>query len=487
MVSESNGFIRESYFAGNDRGIVVHIQDLHCNYDAQISIYNIINELIDRYGLSLVTIEGCFGKLETAPFSRYPDEEIKEEVAKYFIKTGELDGAALAHIMKKSGFSFWGVDDKNLYTENVAAYKVSMDTKDINERYYNNMSSILESFKAKVYSPQLKELDSKMQGYKKEKVEFSDYVNYLNGLMERYNIKKEDFPNFIKLTKVLNMEKAIDFVEVDNQRSAYMDTLSKELNKEELSALLEKSLHFKTAKITAADFYSYLETISQKEGITKIADTYPQLAKYIEYIKLYSEIDNTALFKEIETIENIIKEKLFTTDIQRKVDGLSRILDTINDLFNLKLTKETLQYYRDHRREVSVSSFINFITENAPKYGIRYNLDPAYRSIDAQLPSLEKFYQLAEERDNILVSNTIDKMKQERANIAVLVSGGFHTDGITKLLKEKELSYVVVTPKVNKLDDNNPYTRVLLGEKNEFDVFYDTFMEMKKKQAKQPL
>jgi hypothetical protein len=480
MVSENNGSIRDSYFAGNNKGIIIHIQDLHCNFDAQMSIYNIINELIDKYGLNLVTVEGCFGKLETAPFSNYPDEAIKEKVAKYFIKTGEVDGAAFAHIMKKSGFAFWGADDKNLYEENVAAYRVSIETKEQNKRYYDNMSSILEQFKQKAYSPQLKEFDSKMNAYKKEELEFSDYVAYLNGIMDKQGLNKQGYPNLEKLTKVLGIEKDIDFVEVDNQRSEYMDKLNKELSKGDLAALLDKSLYFKVGKITAADFYSYLEGISQKEGVTKIADNYPQLARYIEYIKLYSEIDNITLFKEIESIEAAIKDKLFRDDTQRKIDSLSRILEVVNDLFNLKLTKETLQYYRDHRREAAVSNLINFITETAPKYGVRYNLDPAYRSIDAQLPSLERFYQLAEERDGILVSNTIDKMAQEKANIAVLVSGGFHTDGIIKLLKERELSYVVITPKVNKLDEDNPYTRVLLGEKNEFDKFYDAYMEMKK-------
>ena len=68
-------------------------------------------------------------------------------------------------------------------------------------------------------------------------------------------------------------------------------------------------------------------------------------------------------------------------------------------------------------------------------------------------------------------------MRQEKADVAVLVSGGFHTDGITELLKDKNLSYVVITPKVDRLQEDNPYQSVLLGGENEFDIFYETLLK----------
>ena len=342
------------------------------------------------------------------------------------------------------------------------------------------MRSILDMFKSKVYSKELKELDDNIQAYKKEELGFSEYITYLNGLLDKYGVGREDSPNFVKLTDVLRKETDIDFVEVDNQRSIYMDILSRELDKDSLSELLDKSLYFKTGKISPLAFYSYLETLSLRDDTPPMAEEYSQLARYIEYIKLYSSIENIALFKEIEAMEKALKEKLFTSGIQRKIDSLSYNLEVLNDLFNLKLTKETLQYYRDNRKQFLTSNIINFISENGPKYGIKYKLDPSFRNIDVQLPGLEKFYQLAEERDSVLVSNTIDKMRQERAKLAVLVSGGFHTQGITKLLKDKQISYVVVTPKVSKLQEDNPYTQALLGGKNEFDRFYDMITKNKK-------
>lgn len=471
MVSESNGTIRDSYFVGGNNGIVVHIQDLHCNYDAQISVYNIINELIDKYHLDLVSIEGSIGQLETAPYSKRPNDKIKESVAKYFVKRGQLDGAGLAHMMKHSGFTFWGADDAKLHQKNVEAYKASLQGQADNERYYNNMKEILEKLKFKAYSKELLELDKKIYAYKTEDLDFTSYISYINKLFSKYNFKNEDYPDFTRLTQVLEKEADIDFLEVDNQRSEYIDFLSDKLDKDNLSELLDKSLFFKTGKISALVFYSFLEDISSKDSALSMEEDYSGLAKYIDYIKQYSQIDNITLFKEIDVIEKNLKSKLFTDDSQREIDRLSYTLDILKDLFALKLTKETLQYYRDNRREFTPSYIINFISDAAGRYKVQYKLDPSFRKIAAKLPDMERFYSIAEERDGVLVYNTLDQMRKRKADIAVLVSGGFHTDGITKLLKEKQVSYIVVTPKVEKLQQDNPYKSVLLGEDTEFEKF----------------
>ncbi len=471
MVSEVNGTIKESYFAGANSGIIVHIQDLHCNYDAQISIYKIIDELVDKYHLDFVSIEGCVGELETAPYSKRPNDEIKEFVTDYFVRTGQLDGAGLAHMMRHSGFKFWGADDAKLHEKNVKAYKASLEGRADNERYYNNIRGILERIKQKAYPKSLLELDRNIRAYKQESMDFSEYSSYLNNLMQEQGLHAKEYPNFIKLVDVLGKEKEIDFIGVDTQRSEYIDFLSDKLDEKDLSELLDKSLFFKTKKISALEFYSFLKSISEKNSELSMKESYPDLYRYIDYIKLYSEIDNTALFDEIDKIEETAKEKLFKNEIQRKIDRLSGTLDVLRDLFSLKLTKKTLQYYRDNKREFSPAYVINFLSDTAKRYNVEYKLDPAFRKVAEKMPDIETFYKIAEERDSVLAYNTLSQMNNNRSDMGVLVTGGFHTDGITRLLKDKKVSYIVVTPKVDKLYPDNPYKSVLLGEETEFERF----------------
>ena len=58
----------------------------------------------------------------------------------------------------------------------------------------------------------------------------------------------------------------------------------------------------------------------------------------------------------------------------------------------------------------------------------------AEKSIDSALA----FYKAALERDNILIENALRKMEEENTSSSVMLSGGFHTMGITRILKEKQ-------------------------------------------------
>ncbi|UCH11975.1 MAG: hypothetical protein JSW18_03910 [Candidatus Omnitrophota bacterium] len=468
-IPDNFGTIKDKYINNYSDLLIVHIQDLHCNYDAQQSIYKMLDKLVNEHDFKLVTVEGSVGRLETAPFSNYPDEEIKAKVARYFVKRGRIDGAAYAHIMNKSSFAFWGADNTTLYKQNAEAFRGSLDTRAENNAFCGNIKSILGKFKQKAYNKKLLMLDNQIQAYKNEEVSFGEFAVYLNGLIAGYKIEKENWRNFNKLIMVLELEKDIDFTLVDTQRSKCIEKLSKRLKDENLSKLLDMSLHFKTADIGAVEFYSYLKEVVDNASRVNFED-YPELGKYIDYILVYNDIKHMGLFEEINRIQDAIKNKQFMREIERDIDRLSKNIEVLKNLANLKLTTKTLDYYRKNRSQFLASNFINFITENAPKYRIKYTINPAFRKIDARLPDLEKFYSLALERDKILVDNTVNKMNQINIKQAILVAGGFHTEGIIDALKKKGISYLVVTPKVNELDEeNNPYISVLMNERTPFE------------------
>ena len=53
------------------------------------------------------------------------------------------------------------------------------------------------------------------------------------------------------------------------------------------------------------------------------------------------------------------------------------------------------------------------------------------------------------------------RMEEEKANLAIIVTGGFHTDGIDNLLRTNKISYAVVTPLVTKEYNEQIYYDVL--------------------------
>ncbi|MBI4398703.1 MAG: hypothetical protein HY586_06220, partial [Candidatus Omnitrophica bacterium] len=65
---------------------------------------------------------------------------------------------------------------------------------------------------------------------------------------------------------------------------------------------------------------------------------------------------------------------------------------------------------------------------------------------DPRLTTALEFYRTAERRNDVLVRNTLQKMRGRRRGNAVLIAGGFHTEGLVKRFREKKISYSVITP-----------------------------------------
>ncbi|MEK7249835.1 MAG: hypothetical protein AAB209_05360, partial [Bacteroidota bacterium] len=77
----------------------------------------------------------------------------------------------------------------------------------------------------------------------------------------------------------MEIEKGIDFAEVEKERADVIDLLSKKLNQNDLSELLNKSVDFKAGKITQGQYHSYLKDIMAKSKIGM--KEYPNLDKYV--------------------------------------------------------------------------------------------------------------------------------------------------------------------------------------------------------------
>ncbi|MFC1570833.1 hypothetical protein ACFL4E_03520 [Candidatus Omnitrophota bacterium] len=85
----------KSSFNGDAGKMVVHIQDAHCNFEAQSNINKMLDQLTKECGINVISVEGAEGIVDTAWFKAFPDAEIRKEVATYFMKKGEITGAEL--------------------------------------------------------------------------------------------------------------------------------------------------------------------------------------------------------------------------------------------------------------------------------------------------------------------------------------------------------------------------------------------------------
>src|SRR5262249_55954206 len=78
------------------------------------------------------------------------------------------------------------------------------------------------------------------------------------------------------------------------------------------------------------------------------------------------------------------------------------------------------------------------------------------------LKSALRFYELAFKRDQVMASAVIASVaKQSRM---IVISGGFHTDGIKAHLKQAGISYLLITPRIQNVSSSDLYLKVMRGD-----------------------
>ena len=453
----------KSKYSGETGKVIVHIQDAHCNYEAQSNINKMLDQLTRECGIEMISVEGAEGLVDTAWFRAFPDAEIRKEVANYFMKKGEITGAEFFSITSDYEGTIFGAETKDYYIKNLKAFTEVYPHKEAIEKYLKDTQVVTNRLKSMIYPPRLKALDAKIRGFAGKEVELSDYAAYLQKMLKKYRIQEAKHPNLKKLFQTLEYEDKIDFDIVDKERSKYIDTLAKKMSKDQMTELVTQSIKFKKGHIKAVNFYSYLRDLAKEYKIDMVNE-YPNLFYYYIYTKLYDGINNEGLFREIDIVERELKGKLFKNDTQRQLDKFATMIDMYIALANIELTNEDYELFQVYSSESSIEDVMGFFNGLVNKYNLNFDLGDIPLQITNQLPNMVAFYEVAMKRDKALIDNTLNQMDQDGKDRCVLIAGGFHTKGIKNLLEEQGVSYVVVTPKITK-DVETPYIKVLTNQR----------------------
>jgi len=292
-----------------------------------------------------------------------------------------------------------------------------------------------------------KSLINKRTFFYDKKIEIDEYLRYLALLSDSYNIDLTIHKNLRKLIAVIKQEKNIDFKKSNSERIELIDELSKRLSSLELETFVKKTSQFKNEEIKAREFYSYLLKKAETTGISA-KKAFPNLLKYRKYIETYETLNSHNLFSEIEALEEELFSELCENKAQKELCTLSKNLAILNKLFNVTLTS---QEYKDYSLSFSPSLSSPHKRESHEKIP----------TLNTYKTKMEEFYTLAFKRDSAFLRNIKDGLKDK--DKLIVVTGGFHTENLKMLLKEKGYSYFSIMPKLDKKDEENPYFKLLSG------------------------
>jgi len=470
-IPETIGKVMEAYESPSSKRLVAYVQDLHCNPEASFNLASILEILVKDYDLNLVCSEGAEGEVDTSAVSGFPDPAAKEKVAKLFVNSGELTGEEYLSITKYPKLPIWGIEKKDIYLENISEFNKIMEFNSDSVAFINKTTDVLKSLKPKIYTSKILELDNKYIEYEEIELDATSYLDYLIKISPRAN----NYKNISLFMESLSIEKQMDQKKIVNQSqdllNSLMSALKPEDNKLEMEILVSKASLFKDKKISSYSFYSYLSELAMKYLKDK-SSGYPDLFEYSDYLNKLNSLNSATLYQEIDELTYETMDLLSDNSGQKTLTKALRDIKILQKLFNLEVSNEEYSYYLEKKDEFKTSFFKAAITDLMNNAGLLEKADyidfnPAL--IDSHLPELEHFYDLSYKRDIEMSKNAIKKIEEMNSKVSAIVTGGFHTQGITKALKENGYSYVVISPYAKTGIDEENYRFLLSGKRKSIE------------------
>jgi len=415
--------------------LIVHIQDVHKNIEAQKNIGGALAALMTDRRVSLLALEGAFGTIDLKRLAAFPRQDVVRAVADSFLSENKMSGAArAAYLTARAGQDVVGVDDPLHYEANVRAYKESAPLGPAVSKEIERRQTDLERRKAAVFNPPLKMFDARVQAYRRGETSLGVYVRDVLCDADLTGVRQA--PLFLQ---ALAAERELDMAVVERERSSMLRDLAEKISESERSSLIEEALAARSGATRQVDFYTALERRCRRAGID--GARFPAMKRYAAYLDLAERIDGESLFQELTQLESAAYRRLARTDSERALIAQSHLSNLTEKLVAFSLTRDEWDDYSSPRQ--------------ASSPGL------------AGTAAFENFYREAQARDKAMAENFLAAAKVGRRDILVLVTGGFHSTGIDRALVKAGYQVAVFVPKLTKVeaDAGSAYLNVFTQEK----------------------
>lgn len=434
------------------KDIIVNIQDLHCHGETQRNIAAILKSF-EKYGFDKIYLEGAVENVSTQNFISLRETDLGKLVIEDLVDNGALSGAEYYSVKAGKADIIKPLDKSGPYFENIMLLGSILDGQDLLAGDIKGLKNDIEAIKKNYYNADLLRLDNNTRKFSQGKIPAKKYYLLLSKLSDKASININAYSNIEKYINLIG-GKGIDYQKVSDELKVFVNVLKENIPYGVYNELSRKSSDFSNVN----EIMPVLMALSDKYGI---CGTYKlnHLNTFFTYLKNNEELNLLNFITEEDRLIYDIGISLSQTKYEREVVFLDRFVKVLEDFFTAKITSGDYKYY--------LNNYARF-EETANKY---LGADNIYlQALKKNVALFDTYHKNNIKRDNIFISllscsderlssgnasaNDFSELKsimdalKNGANIKIVITGGFHSEGLKKHLAESKTSLVIVTPNV---------------------------------------
>ncbi len=446
---------------GNSGKLIIHIQDAHANFSGQQSLANTLDYYLSNYHIPLVFVEGGDGDVGLSDIRRTASLDAWGVVAKRFLYEGIISGEEYVNLTQEYNFSLIGIEDMSVYFDSLNIYADIAKTRQRSLDYLHRIQVAVNKLRNHSYPRELIDYEEA----KKKRDLVSGFSNQdFDNLLVLANTTKINFLDFREISRFIELrdfEQRIDFGKLNSDQAKLLDALGKRGSSKKVNEFMtefNKAPRNQMSQLVLLERLTYsLQTI----GVD--VNSYPDFMGYRQYLKLFSLLDMDNLLKEFEQLEEVVYQTLLSSETAKKVHAISRYLKILENAYQIKMTSREFDVFMANANNFSTDAYQSFVNSELYDLGFVEDMIVYDDILENSQSDLFDFYKSVNVRDDIFVQKAISQMQSNGASVSFLIAGGYHTQNLTKLLKEQDISYVVLTPIVDSTTDSIRYEKLLLS------------------------
>jgi hypothetical protein len=455
--------LREIHSVPGGRGIfIIHIQDPHSNLSGQQNLAAAIDRIMTRYGVSLILSEGGADDCSLTDLKKIAPPEVWKRLAKSYLMDGKITGEEYLNLTSDHPMKIMGLEDIMLYLKSVQKYADLADKRAEILEYLKLIRRAVSKLKKRLYPAELalyeekKERDGPANGG-----QFESGFRALMELAQSRKIDLSEFPNVMKLIELQLKEKLINFELANLEQADLVEELSKRGGADDLKAFLQKSGRMKGEKASQFTYFQNTLNIAQDKGV--LMTKYPNLVRYGEYLRDFSDLDLDQILEELAAAEDKVVLSFLTTEDQKLIRAIDRYTVLLQTAYNIQMSTSEFALFKANEPDFGTLPYLAFVNRKLAEAGYFGDLIPYKDLIEKGKEALEAFYESVTQRDFAFLKNAERILKEEGQKVAVLISGGYHTPHLKKLFREKGYAYAVLTPTVTSETNQAKYEKLLIS------------------------
>ncbi|MDR2192225.1 MAG: hypothetical protein LBO62_05050, partial [Endomicrobium sp.] len=435
---------------------VINIQDLHCHAEVQKNIASIIEILQKNGNIAAVFTEGGYGKIDLSVYGAIKDADLKETFIENLLSQGRLTGSEYFALKRNLETPLYGLDEQETHLLNLERL-AEITLKE--ERYLQVLSKVkseIEYLQNKYLSKENKKLNKLVEKHRQGEISsrkyyalLCKYIEKVNAAGERYNplltVSLSKYPAFENYITLLKLSDQINYDKASREIQALLGNLKNVLTYAQYQKLSSDTNGFNDIYALSA----LLEEVFAQQGM---AIKSANLEKLIDYSKKSAKFNPVKLIDEESAVIEDLRLAFSNGGDEVEISFLSDFEPSLEGFFKTTITAQELKFF-----EKNYDKFLQIYNKHAYKNELAV--------LDDDLAFLRQYHKTNEDRNNIFVKNIENVMRSFPGKTAIAVSGGFHSDALAELFKDKRISCITVMPKITKETKTarEKYSEILLS------------------------